>query len=155
MDAKLERKEVFCGLVDVLNVAITQQQMEEAEAILQGLRALRPRMIELDTFEAWIAMRKGHLQDAVRLLRHMEERCRTGGAPFAKALLSFCLYSIGDPTWRVNAQQVIDSDENPAATGLVRLLLPSENEPAAEEEVQAEPPPRPDAGVAMGAFLRA
>jgi len=154
MHATLERKELFCGMVDVLNAAISHQLMEEADSLLRSLRALRPNMVELDTFEAWIAMRRGHLQDAVRLLRHMEERCHTGGAPFAKALLSFCLYSVGDPTWRINAQQVIDGNENPAATGLVRLLLPggaAAQEPAAE----AAPPTVADPGLSMGAFLRA
>jgi type III secretion protein HrpB1 len=160
MHATLERKELFCGMVDVLTVAITHQMMEEAESLLQCLRALRPSMVELDTFEAWIAMRRGHMQDAVRLLRHMEERCRTGGAPFAKALLSFCLYSVGDPTWRINAQQVIDGNENPAATGLVRLLLPGQGGQAespadGDADAQQPPPAPPDPGLTMGAFLRA
>ena len=159
MNAKLERKELFCALVDVLNVAISHQMLAEAESVLQGLRAMKPRMIELDTFEAWIAMRRGYLQDAIRLLRHVDGRSRNALSPFAKALLAFCLYSVGDPTWRINAQQVIEDDENSAATGLVRLLFPDHIEEA-QPEAQA-----PDATVsvqganaaaaAMGSFLRA
>ena len=59
MNAKLERKELFCALVDVLNVAISHQMLGDAESVLQALRAMKPRMVELDTFEAWIAMRRG------------------------------------------------------------------------------------------------
>ena len=164
MNAKLERKELFCALVDVLNVAISHQMLGDAESVLQALRAMKPRMVELDTFEAWIAMRRGYLQDAIRLLRHVDNRSKNALSPFAKALLAFCLYSVGDPTWKMNAQQVIDDDENAAATGLVRLLFPDR---MAEAEAQAssdsaprEAPAVPvqaagSAAVAMAGFLRA
>ena len=151
-------------LVDVLNVAISHQMLGDAESVLQALRAMKPRMVELDTFEAWIAMRRGYLQDAIRLLRHVDNRSKNALSPFAKALLAFCLYSVGDPTWKMNAQQVIDDDENAAATGLVRLLFPDR---MAEAEAQAssdsaprEAPAVPvqaagSAAVAMAGFLRA
>lgn len=168
MNAKLERKELFCALVDVLNVAISHQMLSDAESVLQGLRAMKPRMVELDTFEAWIAMRRGYLQDAIRLLRHVDNRSKNALSPFAKALLAFCLYSVGDPTWKMNAQQVIDDDENAAATGLVRLLFPdrmAEAEAASQAEASSDSASREvpavpvqagsSAAVAMGAFLRA
>jgi type III secretion protein HrpB1 len=160
MDSRLERNELFCGLLDVLNVAIGHKLLNEAESVLDGLRALKPRMTELDTFEAWIAMRRGKVKDAIRLLQHVEAAAtRNQITPFAKALLSFCLYSVGDPTWRSSAQQVIDDDENIAATGLVRLLFP---ETAAQLDTEVEaaahdklPPVPAYAPAGMGAFLRA
>ena len=87
MDSRLERNELFCGLLDVLNVAIGHKLLNEAESVLDGLRALKPRMTELDTFEAWIAMRRGKVKDAIRLLQHVEAAAtRNQITPFAKAL---------------------------------------------------------------------
>ena len=100
------------------------------------------------------------MNEAIRLLQHVEATTtRNQITPFAKALLSFCLYSVGDPTWRANAQQVIDEDENPAATGLVRLLFP-ETAAQLEAEVEAQGKDKPAAvppiaPAAMGSFLRA
>ena len=54
MDSKLDSKELFRALVDVLDYGLYHDLVEEAELVLAALRAMRPRMLELDTFEAFL-----------------------------------------------------------------------------------------------------
>jgi type III secretion protein HrpB1 len=122
MDTRLDRKEFFSGLVDALNLAVTHERLDDAERVLACLRALRPRMLELDTFEAWIALKRGYWTDAVRLLNNIADSgSRASG--LAKALLAFCQCATGDARWVSMAQQVIDAGDSQEAIGLVRLLL--------------------------------
>lgn len=122
MDTRLDRKEFFSGLVDALNLAVTHERLDDAERVLACLRALRPRMLELDTFEAWIALKRGYWADAVRLLNNIADSGSRGSA-LAKALLAFCQCAAGDARWVAVAQQVIDAGDSHEAVGLVRLLL--------------------------------
>jgi type III secretion protein HrpB1 len=122
MESRLDRKELFSGLVDALNLAVMHERLDDAERVLAGLRALRPRMLELDTFEAWIALKRGHWTDAVRLLNNIAESASRGSG-LAKALLAFCQCATGDARWVSVAQQVVDAGDSQEAIGLVRLLL--------------------------------
>ena len=122
MESRLDRKELFSGLVDALNLAVMHERLDDAERVLAGLRALRPRMLELDTFEAWIALKRGHWTDAVRLLNNIAES-GSRGSGLAKALLAFCQCATGDARWASVAQQVVDAGDSQEAIGLVRLLL--------------------------------
>ena len=122
MDSRLDRKEFFSGLVDALNLAVTHERLDDAERVLTCLRALRPRMLELDTFEAWIAMKRGHWTDAVRLLGNMADS-DSQGSSLAKALLAFCQCSMGDTRWTAMARQVVDAGGTHEAVQLVQLLL--------------------------------
>ena len=122
MDTRLDRKEFFSGLVDAINLAVTHERLDDAERVLACLRALRPRMLELDTFEAWIALKRGHWTDAVRLLNNIADS-GSRGSGLAKALLAFCQCATGDARWATVAQQVLDSGDSQEAIGLVRLLL--------------------------------
>jgi type III secretion protein HrpB1 len=156
MNEKLLRREVFIPLVDALNTAVTYSRLEDGEHILAALRILRPRMVELDTFEAWIAMKRGFFTDAIKVLHNVGES--ESGGSLATALMAFCQFATGNADWSVNANRVMQGESSKEAVGLVRLLLdPNAVETAeetTEETVTLAPPPvavRP----AEGMFLRA
>jgi len=119
--AELQSKQTVSGLVDVIGLGISKGRLEDAEHVLAALRALRPRVAEFDTFEAWIATRRGYWRDAVRILRAMD--AVVNDFSLGKALMAFCQYAMGDLAWRGTAERVMELDNNPEAMALVRLLL--------------------------------
>jgi type III secretion system HrpB1/HrpK family protein len=69
MSPSLQSKEFVAGLIDVISQGISHNRLEDAEAVLDCVRALRPKLAELDTFDAWISIKRGFWQDAVRTRR--------------------------------------------------------------------------------------
>jgi type III secretion protein HrpB1 len=141
-----QSKESVSSLVDVMSLAISHGRLDDAELVLVALRALRPRLQELDVFEAWIAMRRSYWRDAVRILRALE----ASGSIFtlAKALLAFCQFAMGDANWRGTADEVVDAGDSAEATDLMRLLIDPEGavsgkaqEPVAAPQRTASRPP--------------
>lgn len=133
MDPKLTSKEVFCAATDVLTLGLTHDRVDDAEAILNCLRAMRPRIAELDTFEAWILMKRGFFKDAARLLANIQDS--PNGGLQAKALLTYCLFVTNDPGWNDSAAQIIDSGD-PDATHLMYLLTKPEEMMKQYEEAE-------------------
>ena len=109
------------SLIEVVSVGLAQNRTDDAEAVLAGIRLLRPRLAELDTFEAWIAMKRGAWKEAMRLLRNLD--ASTGNFMLGKALLAFCQYATGDAAWSQSANEVLHSCDNGEALGLVKLML--------------------------------
>jgi type III secretion protein HrpB1 len=144
MDSKLTSKEVFCAATDALTLGLTHDCIDDAERVLACLRAMRPRIAELDTFEAWILMKRGHFQDAARLLKNVADSPH--GGLQAKALLTYCLFVTNDEHWADSANEIIEQGNNPDATHLMQLLVNPEGmlkEYEAAEAVRegaAEPP---------------
>jgi len=136
MDANLLRKEFVSGLIDVLSQGISQNRLDDAEIVLAAVRILRPQMAELDTFDAWIAMKRGFWADAIRLLNNLDSS--TSNWSLGKALLAFCQYATGDSSWTISANQVLENGKNAEAIGLVKLLLnPDSGDAAAVSEEPA------------------
>jgi len=139
IDPSLQRKEFVASLVEVVGLGIAQDRLEDAEAVLGIVRLLRPSMSELDTFEAWIAMKRGFWSDAIRLLRNLDATAKNW--TLGKALMAFCQYATGDAEWSISANEVLQGNQSSAeAVGLVKLLLSPEEamaEPAAEQATQS------------------
>jgi type III secretion protein HrpB1 len=151
------RKELVSGLVDLLSQAIQHDRLEDAELVLACVRALRPRLAELDTFEAWIAMKRGFWPDAIRILRNVD--AAAGNWALGKALMAFCQFALGDAAWRASATDVVENGQSVEALDLVMLLI--DPEAAVSERAQANTaqvpavPPKSAHEFASKTYLRA
>lgn len=121
MDPKFTSKELCCTVIDVLTLGLAHERIEDADAVLTCLRAMRPRVAEFDTFEAWIWMKRGFYKDAIRLLRTTSSSSY-GGAQ-AKALMAYCQFASGDSRWSDVASQVLEADLDEDSSRLMRLLI--------------------------------
>ena len=121
MIAAAERKEFFTGLIEVLSQALSHDLLDDAEAVLLCARVLRPRLAELDTFEAWIAIRRRNWQDAQRFLAQLDSALPD--SEHNQALLAFCQFSMGDERWRDQARVIVDNSKSQAAVDLMQLML--------------------------------
>jgi type III secretion protein HrpB1 len=154
MDSSLQSKQFVTGLIDIISQGISHDRLEDAEAVLACVRALRPKLSELDTFDAWIAIKRGFWHDAVRTLRGIESESPNWA--LARALLAFCQFALGDNEWTLNANEVINSGSNSEAIGLVKLLMGEEGADApADTASAAEQPATPHASIGSGSFMRA
>jgi type III secretion protein HrpB1 len=141
MDPVLQSKEFVSGLIEVVSQGISHNHLEDAEIVLACVRGLRPSLVELDTFDAWLAIKRGFWQDAIRTLRNVDSK--TSNWALGRALLAFCQFAQGDEEWKFNANEVITNSESKEAIGLVKLLMgeggddfAEPEEPAAEHEIQ-------------------
>jgi type III secretion protein HrpB1 len=121
MDPTFHRKPFVRALIEVVSLGITHKRIEDAETVLVAVRQLRPHLTELDTFEAWIAISRGHWHDAIRTLNNLDANTRNWS--LGRALMAFCQFAVGDPAWSVSAHEVIEGDSTQEARSLVRLLL--------------------------------
>lgn len=135
IEASLQRKEFVSGLVGLVSLAVDRERLEDAEALLACVRLLRPKVAELDFFEAWIAMKRGHWADAMRTLRNLDTNAPEWST--AKAFLAYCQFATGDITWRATAEDVLHTSTNPEALDMARSLLHPE-EAAEAEAAEAE-----------------
>ncbi len=156
MNSHVHSKEFVTGLIDVISQGISHNRLEDAETVLACVRALRPKLAELDTFDAWIAIKRGFWHDAVRTLRGVDSASPNWA--LGRALLAFCQFALGDPEWTLNANEVMTGSQNNDAIGLVRLLLGEENTPAPAQEEEAGASSSSAAvqqAMVSGAFMRA
>lgn len=128
MDPFFTRKPFIAALIEVISTAITHNRLEDAETLLAGVRVLRPRLAELDTFEAWIAIKRGHWQDAIRTLHKLDATAQNWS--LGKALMAFCQFAVGDSGWAVSANEVLEGEATQEARGLVKLLMGKDSGPA-------------------------
>lgn len=129
-------KAVITGLIEILMSGINQGRLAEADALLAALHVLRPQFRELDTFDAWLFIKRRQYVEATQVLRALHSNSELRNLPICTALHACCLYASGDPAWRISANEVLARDEDPAAVALVNLML---GNPAAEEDAAAPP----------------
>ncbi|MBR8218595.1 HrpB1 family type III secretion system apparatus protein [Burkholderia vietnamiensis] len=119
--------EFIGGLIETVSVALldnfpnTHVDLFDIEQVIDALRLLRPRVVEIDALDGLLRMTKGQWQEANQvLLRVIEMRPQFG---YAKALLAFSLSSTGDPSWRQIANEALaDDPDNKDTRALVRAL---------------------------------
>ncbi|MBB4731498.1 HrpB1 family type III secretion system apparatus protein [Xanthomonas arboricola] len=111
---------VVSGLIELITVGLTHEKLEEAAAVLAAVRVLRPELKALDTFDAWIAIKRGSYLEGARLLRELE--ADAGSKPLCKALYACCLFAVGDASWHGIADSLIEEDADADAVGLVKAL---------------------------------
>lgn len=157
MDPRFTRKQFVSSLVEVTSVAISHGRLEDAESVLIAVRQLRPKLNELDALEAWILIKRGHWHDAIRVLNKLD--ASTSNWSLGKALMAFCQFAVGDPSWSISANEVLENNPGDEAAGLVKLLMGKDEGPAEAEAPAATAPssfadydPR---SMQQAAFLRA
>ena len=111
------------ALVEMLTWASRKGRLEEADRLLSALHLMRPNFAELNAYDAWLLIRRNRMADAAQLLRQLEGReLQPPFGPYVTALLAVCLSSLGDPSWRIYANQVVTRDEDAESVALVGLL---------------------------------
>lgn len=121
MDPQLTRKDFVNALISVLSLAIDRERLDDGDALLAALRTLRPKMRELDTFEAWLAMKRHAWAEAKLILSSLEATLPAFDT--ARAFLAMCQYMTGDPAWRATATDVLEHSTDAGATDIARGLL--------------------------------
>jgi type III secretion protein HrpB1 len=111
------------GLVEMLTWAARNGHLDEADRLLAALHLIRPNFVELHAYDAWLLIRRNRMTDAAQLLRQLEGReLQVPFGPYVTALLAVCLSSLGDPGWRVYANEVLTREEDAESVGLMNLL---------------------------------
>lgn len=112
------------ALVELLTWAARKGHLDEADRLLAALHLMRPNFVELNAYDAWLLIRRNRMADAAQLLRQLEGReLQPPFGPYVTALLAVCMSSLGDPSWRIYANQVLTRDEDPESVGLMNLLM--------------------------------
>ncbi|WP_175891553.1 HrpB1 family type III secretion system apparatus protein [Burkholderia cepacia] len=119
--------EFIGGLIETVSVALldnfpnTHVDLFDIEQVIDALKLLRPRAVEIETLDGLMCMTKGQWLEANQvLLRVIEMRPQFG---YVKALLAFSLSSIGDPSWRqIAAEALADDPNNKVTRALVGAL---------------------------------
>ncbi|WP_231103449.1 HrpB1 family type III secretion system apparatus protein [Xanthomonas graminis] len=141
------------GLIEIITVAMQRNQVEEAEAILGAVRLLLPNVTALDSFDAWLAIKRGRFADAARLLHSLDG---SKGAPaISKALRACCLFAIGDSDWTICANEVMQEDKDPESVALVKMLNGQPVEPREPSAAADEAAASPAVDIATLNYLRA
>ncbi len=126
MNPTIQRKEFVSGLIDILNLAIDKSLLDDADVVLASIRLLRPKLLQLDMFEGWIAMRRRRWSDAARILGNLN--LALPEFETARAFLAVCQYSSGDPVWRTTAADILENSSSVEALDIVRTLLAPDGE---------------------------
>jgi|GEM_PF-1412249 len=137
IDSSLQRKDFVSGLVGLVSLAVDRERLDDAETLLGAVRQLRPKVSQLDFFEAWIAMKRGHWTDAMRTLRSLDATAPEWA--MAKAFLAYCQFATGDQAWRATAEDVLHTSQNPEALDMARTLLHPDEVDAAGSSASDEP----------------
>ncbi len=136
IDSSLQRKDFVSGLVGLVSLAVDRERLDDAETLLGAVRQLRPKVAQLDFFEAWIAMKRVHWLDAMRTLRGLDATAPEWA--MAKAFLAYCQFATGDQAWRATAEDVLQSSTHPEALDMARTLLHPEEAERENAEQDAE-----------------
>ncbi|GKT20982.1 HrpB1 family type III secretion system apparatus protein [Acidovorax sp. SUPP3334] len=122
-DSNVHEDPIAALAVSLVN-AIRENQLDEAETMLEELNALSPDTEEHLIFPVLIAIQRGYTQEALQYLNSLGEDT----APELKAL---CLNIMGDPTWHYHAQSCLESEDEHVRKSM-RELLQLEPEMAGE-----------------------
>jgi len=127
---------VVSGLIELITVGLTHEKIEEAAAVLAAVRLLRPELKALDTFDAWISIKRGNYLEGARLLRELE--ADASSQPLCKALYACCLFAVGDQSWHGIADGLIEEDADAEAVALVKALSGRHTMPHGGPQAPAE-----------------
>jgi type III secretion protein HrpB1 len=140
-------KEVIQGLIEILMAGVKNGNLTEAESLLAGLRVLRPAFRELDTFDAWLLIKRKKYIEASHILRNADVLQDAKVMSIRTALLALCLHASNDPAWRISANEVLATSDDAEALAIVNMLFgkPREKQEEGQDGEQAAPAPYPGA----------
>ncbi|SAL05828.1 type III secretion protein [Caballeronia calidae] len=115
------------AFMDVLTVALTfhtsedvASEVHDLETIVNALHVLSPNLVELDTLDALIKMRRGDWIGAVQVLSAVE--AHASNFVYASALNALALYKMGDPSWMQKVNFIQNGEGNEQAKSFVAAL---------------------------------
>lgn len=115
---------LIAALIEVLMFGAKHGHLEQSERVLNALHVLRPNFVELQSYDAWMLIRRRDFAGALRYLRDLEQRPLRGAfGPYVGALLAVALYGVQDPSWRSYANEVINRNEDQDAVEIVNTLM--------------------------------
>ena len=94
--------------------------MADVEILLDAVKILRPKLVELGTFDAWIQINRGLISDAIQTLNYIVSVC--GHFTYAKAVLAYCLFLQKDAGWHALAAEVLARNEPAVAVRLIQVM---------------------------------
>jgi len=132
-------KKVISSLIEVLMTGVKNDCLSQSDALLASIRILRPKFIELETFDAWLLIKRKKYLAATYILRNLQGAgTDMARMPISTALLALCLYASNDPDWAISANEVLVRNEDPEAIALVNMLFGKSPEKSVQTEEPAE-----------------
>jgi Bacterial type III secretion protein (HrpB1_HrpK) len=117
------RPDLIDAFVSLGGAALLQGEEEDACALIDAMRPWRGNSTEISFFDAWLAMVHEDYVHAARLLRVMHEGDCGEKSELIECLLSAVLLMMEDPAWEKHANEVIASNQFPAAVRVAQGLL--------------------------------
>jgi type III secretion protein HrpB1 len=117
MNPKLERREFVAPLIGLVSKAIDHGLLDDAAAVLAGVRVLRPRLLELDILEGWILIKREQYRECVQLMRNLESSPTQWS--LAKAMMASCQQFLNDSEWEISVNDVLQGDASADAIEMV------------------------------------
>jgi type III secretion protein HrpB1 len=114
------------ALIEIASAGLFQHFPEasvdtiDVELVLDALRTLRPRTVELDTLQGVLHIVNARWEDALRTLREVMVAVPSFG--YAQAMYAYCLAACDDASWREYAEQALATDPSPQTAALIRAL---------------------------------
>jgi type III secretion protein HrpB1 len=150
----LERKPLVASLIDLACLSIMRNEVDDASDILQALRILRPKLLELDVLRGWIAMKQTRLTEAMDILRNLEASPTHWS--MGRALTASCQRALGQLEWSETARSAMAPDAMPDAIDMASKLLAGTDADRGEVVLPAQAPLSFDAGMGgFGYYMRA
>ena len=114
------RQDLIRGLIAILSLGIQENELEDSELLLDAIKTLSPGLKGIDEFSAYIAIKRGFIQEAL----HMFAAAPTEDSKWF-VMMALCLKLSGDPTWHWHATQSLERNDPTAlyAHNLARILL--------------------------------
>lgn len=114
------RQDLTQALVAIVSQGIQNNQLDDAENLIQTLKILCPRWSLIDEFQPYIAIKRGNFREALQMYMSIPSDSSKW-----YAMTALCLKLAGDPTWHGHANQALEKDDVTAqcAHGLARVLL--------------------------------
>ncbi|MDP9650486.1 HrpB1 family type III secretion system apparatus protein [Paraburkholderia caledonica] len=119
-------QDVISALIETVSVGLfshfptVRGDTTDIELVLDALRALRPKVSEIESLQGVLYIVHGRWDDAVQVLRDVIHAAPSFS--YAKAMFAYCLASKGDPNWRQWADEALAGDTTPETRSLIRAL---------------------------------
>lgn len=114
------RQDLTQALVAIVSQGIQNNQLDDAENIINALKILCPQWSLIDEFQPYIAIKRGNFREALQMYTSMPSENSKW-----YAMTALCLKLAGDPTWHGHASLALEKNDATAqcAHGLARVLL--------------------------------
>lgn len=133
--------DVVAGLVQMVSAALLSNfpkviaDPEDVELLVDALRVLRPKLGELEIFDALRNMLHARWEEAIHILMRMHQT-----APhltYGNALLAFCMVAAGRPEWRQVASRALADTPTQESRELLEAMQARDDLLSALRKVQS------------------